>query len=186
MGGWDMQSGASEQPANDTYFARIAGVVNLGTQPGFMYQNEMQAPEKKSEITYELVTTAMEDGRPFHVSEQVNMKKGTEAKATKRFNAAGIATGDFPGLLNVPVMVTVELNKNGYATVKGVAAAPSGMEVPELRNATYAFTIFDDEPDMDLYNNFGKFRQGKLRAAAEFAGSALEKRLLADATTDDL
>ena len=181
---WEMKSGASEQPANDTYFARIVGVVNLGKQPGFMYNGEMQAPENKSEITYELVTTSMEDGRPFHISEQVNMKKGTEAKATKRFNAVGVEIGNFPALLNKTVMVTTELNKNGYANVKGVAAAPSGMDVPELRNAQYAFSIFDEDPDMTLFESFSNFRQSKIKAALDFEGTELHKRILADATSD--
>jgi hypothetical protein len=186
MNGWKMQSGASEQPKDDTYFARVVGVVNLGHQPGFMYNGEMQDPQYKSEITYELVTTEMGDGRPFHISEEINMKNGKEANATKRANAMGTETGDFLGMLNKPVMVTTGLNKNGYAKVKAVASAPSGLEIAELRNNAYAFTMYDDNPDLEMYNNFSSFRKKKIESALDFEGTELHKRLLVEAVEDDL
>jgi len=173
-----------EQPNDDNYLSRIVAISNIGTQPAFMYQGEMTKPDPRWEITYELVTTNMNDGRPFWVSEEVPSKIGSK-KLASRYMAANVAEGsDAKDLLNKPVMVATKKDAKGYAKVTSVAGVPSGLPVPELRNPTHLFDMFDENLDLDLYNSFSDFKKSKFTRADDFEKSSLYKALSESATDD--
>lgn len=173
-----------EQPNDDNYFSRIVAVDNIGTQPPFLYQGEMTRPDPRWEITYELVTSDMSDGRPFWLSEEVSSKNGSK-KLASRYMAAGVKEGaDASELINKPVMLASKKDLKGYARVASIAGVPSGIKVPELRNPTHIFDMFDDNLDMDVYNAFSDFKKSKFAKAIDFNGSALARAIAEDSIDD--
>lgn len=176
-----------EYPEAGTYLARLVGLTDLGHQPGFVYQGKEIPSTYKVEFTYELVTTDMEDGRPFWVNEEVavNDFEGDGITSTMMARVRCIDKAnesnngkDLTKLLGKPCMVTVSINDNGYPKLRGQAAVsgvPVGMPVPELRNDTFSFDM--DSPDLDLWAKFPEFKQEKIRTAINFDETALAKEL---------
>lgn len=173
-----------ENPADDNYFARIVSVTRLGLQPGFTWEGEDIEPEYKIEITYELVTTQMADGRPFHVSEEVNDKDSPKGNLYQRIIAANADLNDITSLINRPVMVTTKQNAKGYAKIKNVAGIPSGIPIPELRNPTSAFDIYSEEPDVDAFNAMSEFKRNKITQALDFKTTPLFRAIASQ--SDDI
>lgn len=172
------KSSTREQPAEDNYFARIVSVTNLGVQPGFLYMGEMTRPSHKMEVTYELVTTQMSDGRPFWVSEELPASASSK-KAAQRFQAYGIPIdSDLHDLLGKPVMVTVVHSEKGYANVRNVAGVPGGISVPDLRNPSFLFDPWGNDLDVDKFNAFPEFKRERIQSATNFEESKLFKTLV--------
>lgn len=172
-----------EQPADDNYFARVVQITRLGLQPGFVWEGEDVEPEYKIELTYELVTTDMADGRPFWVSEEVTDKDSPKSNLYQRVVAANGNIEDITSIINKPVMITTKQNAKGYAKVKNVAGVPSGIPIPELRNPTSIFDIYSENPDVDAFNLFPEFKRNKITQALDFKTTALCRAL---AASDDI
>ena len=180
---------AKEQPQSGTHAARLLGIVDLGHQPGFVWDGKPVPSEYKLEFTYELVNHLMEDGRPFVVSEQLTNKNWEDAKTGRASTLTSRAKSLCPDtykeavtaietMLGKACMVSVKLNDKGYAKVSGQAAVgsvPFGMEVPELTNKPYIFDMND--PDMELYESFPDFKKERITSALNFDESELAKRL---------
>lgn len=179
-----------EQPAEDTYVARLLGITDLGHQPGFSHAGKDYESEWKFEFTYELIGTEMEDGRPFVVSEEVankdseNVQSGMVSKLVARCKSLlGVrdykeGLQDLERLLGCACMVNVTYNKNGYAQIKGTAAVgsiPNGMVVGALHNEVYFFDM--DEPEMDLWEKMPDFKREKIQNALNFNDTELAKTL---------
>ena len=176
-----------EQPESGTHMARLVGLTDLGHQPGFTWQGKEILSSWKVEFIYELVNTAMADGRPFWLSEEVavNDFEGEGITSTMmarvRVMDKDNATEDGKDLtllLGSPCMVTVSLSDKGYAKLKGQAAVsgtPLGMQLPALKNETFAFDM--DSPSMDIFDRFSDFTKKKLRAALNFDSTELAKQL---------
>lgn len=168
-----------EQPAKDNYLARVVGVVNIGLQPGYVWQGEEIDPSNKVEVTFELVTTEMSDGRPFHVS-----KEFTNSKASKNtqalFTACNVDDMDWSLLVNRPCLVTVDQNDKGYSRVKNVAGVPSGIPVADLRNPSYVFDMEDENPDLKMFQSFSEFRRNKITSALNYGDTPLAKAIRED------
>jgi hypothetical protein len=175
---------SKEQPHDDNYLARIVQVTRLGLQPGFLWQNELTDDTYKVELTYELVTTNMADGRPFWVSEEVTDTDNEKGKLYQRCLAAGVATDAIDQLINKPVMISTKQNEKGYAKIKNVAGVPGGIPVPDLRNPTSVFDIYSTTPMVDDFNSFPEFKRNKITSALDFKETALYKALAEDATDD--
>jgi hypothetical protein len=167
-----------EQPPEGPHMARVVGLTDLGHQPEWEYQGKTQKSQYKMELTYELVGADMEDGRPFHVSEDINVndfepKPGQEGKpSTMMLRVRAIDLNnetsdgkDLSKLLDKPAMVTVKLNEKGYVKIKqeSVSSVPMGFEVPPLRNDAYAFDL--SAPDPTLFESMSEFKQGKILRA---------------------
>ncbi len=174
-----------EQPGQGNYIARVVALSNLGLQPGFQWQGEEVEPAYKIEITYELVTENMSDGRPFWVSEEVTNTDNEKGKLYQRCMAAGVNVSDVEALINKPVLVNVKVNEKGYAKVGNVAGVPTGMPAPELRNNTQVFDIYDENPDLDKFNAFPEFKRSKFTKALDFKTTKLYLALAEDATDDN-
>lgn len=176
-----------EQPKAGTYAARLVGLTDLGHQPGFEYKGKEVASAYKIEFTYELVDTAMEDGRPFWVNEEVavNDFEGDGITSTMMARVRALdkenLTKDgkeLEKMLGLPCMVTLVINDNGYPKIKGQAAVsgvPVGMPLTELKNPTFSFDL--DSPNLELFNGFPEFKQNKIKGALNFDGSALQVAL---------
>lgn len=166
-----------EQPAEDTYMARVVALTNLGTQPPFEYQGQMTDPQDKMEVTYELVTTSMKDGRPFWVSEELPISKRSK-KLAQRYSAYKVdMDADVEEILNRPVMLTIKHSEKGYANVQNVAGVPSGLPVDELRNPTSFFDPWDSKVDVAVFDSFPEFKRNKILAAMNYKESELFKKI---------
>lgn len=169
-----------EYPKTDNYLARVVGITDMGIQPGFEWKGEMTKPAAKVELTYELVTTEMSDGRPFWVSES-----GTYSTASKwlqqRCLATGVSIEDISPMIGKPVMLNVATNDKGYPKVTNVAGVPAGIPVPELRNPTQLFDLND--PDLSLWEKFPDFKKDKIREATNFKQTKLAELLHLDDDT---
>lgn len=185
------ESKAKEQPVEGTHAARLLGIIDLGHQPGFIYQGKEVESEWKLEFTYELVNHNMEDGRPFVVSERLTNKDWEDEKtgraSTLVYRAKSLlgkeyksGVADLLKLLGKPCMVSVTHNEKGYANVRGQAAVgsvPFGMDVKELTNETYFFD--QDEPDMDQWEKFPDFKKEAITSGLEFNDTKLARELAA-------
>jgi hypothetical protein len=180
---------AKEQPQEGTHVARLLGIVDLGHQPPFIYEGKKVESQYKYEFTYELVNHTMEDGRPFVVSEELTNKNWEDEKTGRASTLVSRARSllgkgyklgliDVTEMLGEPCMVSVSLNNNGYAKVKGQAAVgsvPFGMDVDPLANEPYFFDMDDDKPDMTLWDKMPEFKQKKIMEALNYPDSNLAK-----------
>jgi len=166
-----------EQPTEGNFFARVVGLSDLGMQPAWIWQGETVEPQYKIEITYELVTENMADGRPFWVSEEMKNSDNEKAKLYSRCLSAGADVHNLPTLLTKPVMVTIKRDEKGYGRIKNVAGVPTGIPVPELRNSTQLFDIYSDTPDLDMFESFSEFKKDKFKKALDFKETALFRAL---------
>lgn len=179
------QTSNKEQPSEGTHIARFVGVTNLGHQPGFTWQGKKIDSQYKLELTYELVTTEMSDGRPFWVSEEVNNTDNNEGNLNSRCIAAGVNIhGSMTDLIDKPVMVTIRHNDKGYPKVTNVSGVPAGIPVPELRNDPQIFDIYAEPPHMEMFQKFPEFKQNKIQDALDFKTTPLYRELLKEGSTD--
>ena len=179
-----------EQPPEGPHMARVVGLTDLGHQPEWEYQGKTQKSQFKMTLTYELVGTEMADtGMPFWVSEDINVndfepKPGQEGKpATMMLRVRAIDLNnetndgkDLSKLLDKPAMVMVKLNEKGYVKIKqeSVSSVPIGIDVPPLRNSTFAFDLSD--PDVNLFDSMSEFAQGKIKRAINYPADKLEPK----------
>ena len=174
------QQSMREQPVKDNYLARVVALYNLGYQPGFQWQGEEVEPSYKFEITYELVTSEMKDGRPFWVSEEVTNTDNEKGKLYQRCMATNVNIKNVEELIGKPVMVTVDHNNKGYAKIKNVAGVPNGIPVPELRNPSKLFDVYAEVPDMETWESLSDFTKGKIMKALDFKTTTLSKMVDGD------
>jgi hypothetical protein len=175
-------------PKKGSFFGRVVSIVDLGLQPGWTHEGVYIEPSYQLSMTYELVSSKMEDGRPHWVSEDIknsdffDPKKGIASKLMKRVYAID-PTGEITDngkkidkLLTQPCMVTVDHNKNGYAKVVNVAGAPEGIPIPELVNSVVLFDL--ENPSFDTFAKLTTFTQTKIINNMEFEGSKLQALML--------
>ena len=176
-----------EQPAPGTYVSRVVGLADLGHQPGFTWSGGEAKDAFKLEITYELVTALMEDGRPFLVSEEMTNSDNEKAKLPTRALAAGIELQDIEQMLTKPVMVTIgPQNEKGYSKITNVSGVPEGIPVKELVNPPTIFDPYAEPAQVDLFNKMPEFKQNKIKSALDFEDMAIYKALLLESDSGDI
>lgn len=167
-----------EQPSKGTHWARVVGISDIGHQPGFTWSGGDVESQFKIEITYELVESEMEDGRPFWVSEEVKNSDNENSNLTARAAALGVPVREFPKAIGKPCMVALDINDKGYPKIINVSGVPSSMTLPELRNPTVLFDIYAVPPQVELYNSFSDFKKSKIQSALDFKDTPLYLELL--------
>jgi len=172
-----IRSSIKEQPPKGIHTARVIGLCDLGHQPGFVWAGGEAESAYKLEITYELVTTKMKDGRPFIISEQVTNTDNERGTLSQRLSSIGIDFANIKDIIGSAAMVTVDHNAKGYAKVSQVSGVPQGMDIPEAFNPSTLFDIYDEAPDLDVFYSFSDFKQGKFRSALDFDETVLAKSL---------
>lgn len=181
-----IRSSQREQAPFDTHLGRIVGITNIGHQPEFDYGAGIAPAKWKIEITYELVDTGMAaDGRPFHVSEEVNNTDNEKGTLFARAQALGLKVGDCgPEWLNTPCMVSFGPNAKGNGKVQGISGVPASVPVSDLRNDAYCFDMDAEQPDMSLWDTFSDFRKGKIKKAMNLQETPLYAILLKNGELD--
>jgi hypothetical protein len=173
----------TEQPTKDNYLARVVGITNIGKQPGFLWKGEQLPDTYKVEVTFELVTSSMKDGRPFHVSKEFANDEGSK-NTVALFLACNTDDLDWSKLIEKPCMVAIDVNEKGYANIKSVAGVPNGIPVPALRNPVYLFDLYSEHPDVQQFQTFSDFKREKITRALDFKTTPLYKAL-AEVAGDD-
>lgn len=188
-------SKSSDQPKPGTYMARLVGIIDLGLQPAFDFPGGHAEAQYKLTLTYELPGSRMQDGRPHWVSEDIknsdfyDEKKGISSTLMKRVYALdpdGSTTKhgkDITPLINIPCMVEVGLNKNGYIKIKNVTGAPAGIPVGELENDPIIFT--PSELQVETFRRLPTFTQGKIKRADDFEESTIYPALLSEGLLEE-
>lgn len=171
------------QPDVGTHMARLVGIVDLGHQPGFEWQGKEVASAYKLRMTYELVNSEMEDGRPHWVHEDVTNSDNEKSTLAARVRTMKGSFSNLTAMLGSPCMVTLVEGKNGYVKIDGqggVGGVPSGIPVAELRNPTFSFSL--DAPDLEVYETLPEFIQNRIKENLDFSGSKLENMLNSNAS----
>lgn len=182
-------TGPKEQPKKGSKLMRLVGLVDLGHQPGFMYQGEMMPSAEKVEFIWELVTEKMTDGRNFWVSEEVKVSDyepkepgGITSGMMKRVRCLEAAGKDSDNgnnlsyLIGEPAMGVIDHNAKGYAKITNITPAPDGFPVPELMNDPIIFDFTD--PDRAVWERLTDFTKSKIKKAHNY-GDDLKPKLQA-------
>lgn len=180
-----------EKPQDNNHMARLVGLVDLGEQPEWVYQGEVQPAQEKVLYLYELVSHEMKDGRPFWVDEDVNRndypgelggRKGTPSKMMKRAYALNMDVFEDQGrilspLVNSPCFVTTKVDEKGWCKIKEVSGCPEGIPVPELRNPVILFSMDDEDIDFSTWDRLSNLTKKKIQQANNFPESPLARAL---------
>jgi hypothetical protein len=167
-----------EQPEEGSHFARLVGIVDLGHQPGFEWQGKEVESAYKIRLSYELVNSKMSDGRPFWVHEDITNSDNEKSTLALRVRTLKGSFDNLFGMIGSPCLVTVKLDKKGYAKVDGqggVAQVPGGMEVAPLSNPSFTFSL--EEPDLKVFESLPEFVQNRIKENLDYSGSTLETAL---------
>jgi hypothetical protein len=176
-----------------TYPARLVQIIDLGLQPQ-EYKGEEKAPKIELMTTYEFLDEFLpdEDGNPNEekprwLSETwaLNNLDSEKAKSTQRYYALDPEEehdGEWPELIETPVMVTVVQNKKGDKVYNNIAStstmrAKDAAKAPPLVNPPKVFLM--EKPDVEIFLSLPDWVQDKIKGGLEYEGSALE-RLLKD------
>lgn len=176
-----------------TYPARLVQIIDLGVQPQ-EYKGEEKAPKVELMTTYEFLDEFLPDEngdpnpeKPRWLSETfaLNHLDSEKAKSTQRYYALDPNEehdGEWPELIETPVMVTVvewkkgEKQGNNIASTSTMRSKDAAKAAP-LVNPPKIFLM--DSPDVDIFLSLPDWVQDKIKGGLEYEGSALERLLKA-------
>ncbi len=173
----------AEQPSIQPHLSRIVRIINLGLQPGFVWEGEEIEAEYKIDFTFEILDQNMRDGRPFWVSKEVNNKDSDRGNLYQYVTAAGTTCNSVEDALEKPVSMTPRLKKSGWVTVDSVSGIPPSLAVgvPELVNEPIFFDFTDDEPDMETWHSLDERTQEKIMKALDFNDFPIAAKIAVEA-----
>ena len=171
----DTGGGDFQKAPEGTHLARCYRFIDLGTQ----HNEKWDTLQRKVQISWELPTELMEDGRPFIVaaqytaslSEKAYLRRDLEAWRGRKFTDEERAGFELADVLGAPCMLNI-VHNDDYANVQGIVALPKGMECPELVNKIQRFDI--ETPDMELFETFSDKMKEKIKKAPEWGGDPAE------------
>ena len=175
--------GSFELTPAGQHSARIYSLVDIGMQADIY-----NPPKKKQQIiiTWELVDTKMEDGRPFVISQfyslslnaKANLRKDIKNMSGKALTDEQAGNFDFTKLINFPCSLVVgheEKDGKEKASIQALLAAPKGTDIAPLQNQTIFFdtdlvdwALFDAIPEWQ--RNF--IDEDALKAKPSMGGAA--------------
>ena len=163
------RSTSVELPTIEPHLSRVVRIINLGLQPGFVWEGQEIESDYKLEFTFEVRDQNMKDGRPFWISKEINNKDSEKSTLYAWSLACGTDTNNIHKMLNAAVMMTPKLKKSGWPTVDTVAGLPSSMasSVSELENEALIFDFTEDEPDMETWDKLTENTQEKIMKALD-------------------
>lgn len=176
-----------------TYPARLVQIIDLGVQPQ-EFKGEEKAPKNELMTTYEFLDEFLPDEegnpneeKPRWLSETfaLNNLDSDKAKSTLRYYALDPNEehdGEWPELIETPVMVTVVEWKKGEKQGNNIAATSTmrskdAAKAGPLVNPPKVFLM--DDPDIEIFLSLPDWVQDKIKDGLEYGGSLLEKRLAA-------
>jgi len=161
--------GSDEKPTIQPHLSRVVRIVNLGLQPGFMWQGEMTEPDYKLEFTFEVCDEHMKDGKPFFVGREINNKDAPKSNLFQWMAACGADCDHIEASLGKAVSMTPKVSAKGWVSVDNISGLPPSLQssVPELVNEPIIFDFTDDNPDMDTWDKIPEFTRNKVLNALD-------------------
>jgi len=156
------------------YPARLARIIEVGDQ------EDKYGVKTKVVLAFTIPSQTIEiDGvqkQRMMMTFPLNQTSNPDATIMKYMKALGGAT--WPDIHNKPCMIEVS-----HKTVKGelrdnitnVVKPMAGMEVPMPDCDAYIFDF--ENPDRKVFDSLSDFRQGQIKQAVNYPGSAVEKML---------
>lgn len=177
-----------------TYPARLVQVIDLGVQPGRMFEGKQKPPSHQIHVTYELTDEFMkdEDGndvedKPRWISESFPLYSLTSdlAKSTKRakaIDAGNLHNGDWGAMVGMGCNVTVGtyVGKKDGKTRNGVnnVSAMRSRDIERLEPLVNEPKVFNlEEPDLEVLMSLPEWLQEKIKSNLEYQGSVLQQVL---------
>lgn len=180
-------------PMDGVQLGVIVQVVDLGVQPGSVYQGEKKPDERQIRLTYELPNDVHEfDGeeKPLLISETFKFSGHEKSTCYKRINTIDpglkLTGGDYANLIGKAVMVQI-VHKDGkgkhvgrvFANVAAVSPLMRGMSGPDSTfNPVYFYS--PDSHDEEVWGKMPEFLQnivnGRLDSAATRPASSEQSR----------
>jgi hypothetical protein len=176
------RSTAVQTSTIEPHLSRVVRIINLGLQPGFVWEGKEIEADYKLEFVFEIRDQNMADGRPFWVSKDINNKDSDKSTLYSWAAACGTTCNTIDKMLNAPVMMTPKLKASGWPTVDTVAGLPSVLAagVTECENEVILFDFTDDEPDMDNWYKMPENTQKKIMAALDWNDYPIAQRVAAE------
>ena len=144
--------GDFERTPAGMHVARCWRVVDLGTQSSTWQGKPKQ--QHKIMLSFEIVSpgTAMQDGRPFTISqrytaslsENAQLRKDLESWRGRKFSAAELEGFDLKNLLGKPCLINVvheEKADKTYENIQSITPLMPGMTAPPAKNESYLFSL---------------------------------------------
>ncbi len=173
------RSTSVEIPTIQPHLSRIVRIINLGLQPGFVWEGQEIESDYKLEFTFEIRDENMRDNRPFWISKEINNKDSDRSTLYQWAQAAGTDTNNIDAMLNAPVMMTPKIKKSGWPTVDSVAGLPPMMAdaVTPVENEALIFDFTEDSPDMNTWFKLPESTQKKVLGALDIKDYPFYARL---------
>lgn len=133
------------------HIANCYRIIDLGTQTG-MWNGQPTKPKHKINITWELPSEPMEDGKPFSITkrytvslhENAELRKDLESWRGRKFNDEELAGFDLSNVLGKACMLNVAHLIEGdktYSNVVSIAPLPKGFSAASLVNPIVNFDL---------------------------------------------
>lgn len=168
------KGGNYEQPSEGMYIARCIRVIDLGTQTTEYMGNKKS--KQKVLITWELLGDEgkMGDGRPFAISkrytrslhEKSGLCKDLQGWRGRSFTEEEKGGFDLSTIAGKYCNLQVLYARRDQKTYANVASVTFTREQPAGVNPVIVFDI--DNPDMEAFNQFGKYVQETIQLAPEW------------------
>ena len=155
------------------HVGRCIKIIDLGTQHNIHWDKW----QKKVMFTFELTNTAMEDGRPFIITNvytasmhsKSNLRKDLESWRGKSFSDEAASSFDILNCLNVPAFLNIVHNTTGdntYANIKAIMPLPRETVCPEPKNEIFFINLaeFND----DTFKKLSEKMQEKIMKCKEW------------------
>lgn len=158
-----------ELPTIQPHYSRIVRIINLGLQPGFVWEGKQIESDYKIEFTVEICDENMKDGRPFWISKEINNKDSDKSTLYAWALACGTTPSNIDGMLDVPISMTPKLKVSGWPTIDAISGIPEQAKagVAELANEKFIFDFTEDEPDMETWAKLNEKTQEKIMGALD-------------------
>lgn len=156
------------------YPARLARVVEVGDQ------EDKYGIKTKVVLAFTIPSQTIEIGgeqkQKMMMTFPLNQTSNPDATLMKYMKALGGAT--WPDVINKPCMIEIS-----HKTVKGetrdnitnVVKPMNGVDVAEPDCDTYIFDF--ENPEREVFDKLSEFRQGQIKQAVNYRGSAVEEML---------
>lgn len=169
----DPGGGDFELAAAGTYPARCYRVVDVGTQ----YSQAWDKHTHQLMVSWELVGTQMDDGRPFTMHQtytaslhkKAKLRQHLEAWRGREFTDDELKGFDLFKILGHPCLIGVVHNERDgtmYANVSAVMTPTQGQAVGPLVNEKLAFNL--NAPDEAVFAKLSERMQDRIKGSAEW------------------
>lgn len=162
-----------------TYPARCYRFIDIGSHPQ-EFQGESKGNKRLILLSFEMTDEKMEDGKPFTISkrytwsmhEKSTLRKHLEAWRGAKFQPQDFGNFDIRNVIGTACILTIgewsRDDKSG-TSIESITKIMKGMEVPEMENTPFYFSLEPDEFDADNFDTLSDSMKETIRRSPEWA-----------------